>query len=522
MSTGSMDQSTAGKNAGPRWWPVLVILGLTVLATIYNMMRDVADPSQKSIFGYVLLVVVPALLLAWLLFFSRLTLGTKLKTIAAALGLVVLFFGLFEIEGVDGDVVPIIAFRWGGAPDFGGQGQASKTSDVAGVTNPGPNDFPQFYGARRDAMIPGVRLARDWEANPPREVWRHDVGAGWSAFAIADDAAVTQELRGEDEVVVRYELTTGKQVWAQSDPEVYLSTIGGDGPRATPTIADDHVYAMGATGVLNRLDLATGERVWSRNVLEDHDAKLQEWGMSNSPLIAGDLVVVALGEGGKHLAAYDRATGEPAWHAGDEPGSYMSPLLTTLAGREQIINLNARSIVAHDPATGEILWREPWDIPGQRCSTPLNIDGQRLLASVGYGVGSRMLDVTANGDGFQVKELWETRRLKSKYAPIVWHRGTIFGLDEGILTAINPNDGERLWKKGRYGHGQLLLIGDLLLILTEKGDLVLVEANPDEHRELARLKALDGKTWNAPALAGRYLLVRNHREAVCYELALES
>ena len=457
-------------------------------------------------------IITGALLLLWALTFSRLPWRTRGVILAAAVLLIGGFRLLFRLDGFDGNVVPNFVWRWSGERDFGATTQAS------GVTNPGPDDYPQFYGPRRDARLDGLRLARDWQAKPPREVWRHDVGEGWSSFAIVGNAAVTHELRGDDEVVVRYELETGNQVWIHSDPEPLRTSLGGNGPRTTPAIADGRVYSYGGTGLLNSLDLETGERAWSHNVLDEHGGKIPEWGVSSSPLVAGDLVVVQPGWGPVSLAAYDRTSGELAWTAGKDRGSYSSPVLVDLGGREQILIVNASSFSGYDPATGEELWRETWKIPGERISMPLVVGGDRLLVSAGYGVGSRLFRVGPAG----LEELWESRRLKSKYAPIFYHRNTIFGLDDGILVAIDPATGERRWKRGRYGHGQMILAGEDLLVLTEKGDVVLVEASPEEHRELARLPALSDKTWNPPAISGRYLLVRNHHEAVCYELPLES
>ena len=320
---------------------------------------------------------------------------------------------------------------------------------------------------------------------------------------------------------MRYRLTTGEQVWVHADTTRYGTTMGGIGPRATPTITGGRVYTLGGTGILNSLELEDGAKVWSRQVLEDNDASPSEWGMTSSPLVVGDVVIVQLGLGGISLAAYDRATGEPAWRAGTDAGSYSTPTLATVGGREQVLINNGRSVAGHDPVSGELLWREPWDLPGERISPPLVIGDDQLLVSAAYGIGSRMLKLVPDGDRFSVEELWETRRLKSKFAPLVERDGVVYGLDDGVGVAIDPATGERLWKRGRYGHGQLILVDDLLLIVTEKGNVVLVEATPEEHREVARIQAFDSKTWNPPALSGRLLLVRNNLEAVCYELPVE-
>ena len=491
----------------------MVILAIVVGLLAFFWLGPRPSVQQRVIPTFPTLFFGALALFAWLVLFSRLAGRTRLAIFLGTAGVVATGFLLLEIKGVDGNLVPLLGFRWSGPRSF------EAASAAAGVTAPGPHDYPQFYGPGRNAMLEGPQLAVDWRSRPPREVWRRQVGEGWSSFAIVGDAAVTQEQRGDDEVVVRYELATGRQVWMHADRAPFNTTIGGSGPRATPTIADGKVYTLGATGILNCLELDSGYPVWSRNVLTDHRAGAPDWGMASSPLIAGDLVIVQLGRGGSSLAAYHRATGEPAWQQGNDRGSYSTPTLATLAGREQVLIVNDRTVVGHDPVSGEPLWREGWPDPGERVTPPLQLAEDLLLVSAGYGVGSRLLRVRP-GETWSVEEVWRSPRLKSKFAPMVLHRGVVYGLDDGVMVALDPETGERLWKRGRYGHGQMILVGELLLVQAENGEIALVEANPAEHRELARLSVLDGKTWNPPALSGRFLVVRNNREAACYELPL--
>ncbi len=504
-----------------RWWPAAAVLGLTAVALAAIWLRDAAHTQDKVVSSFPVAFFAVLALLLWAVLFSRLPGRARLAIFLGFAALVVAGALSLEIKGVSGNIVPILGFRWSGDRSFDTTSPLSGGTAAAAVTAPGPGDYPQFYGPGRDATLAGPRLARDWQAQPPKELWRRPVGEAWSSFAVLGDAAVTQEQRGEDETVVRYELATGEQVWVHADKVRYDTTMGGAGPRATPAIDGGRVYTLGATGILNCLELEDGKKVWSRHVLEDNDAKPSDWGMTSSPLLAGGVVVVQLGLGGTSLAAYDRATGEIAWRAGTDAGSYSTATLATVAGREQVLIVNGKSVAGHDPASGEMLWREPWNLPGERISMPLVLGDDRLLVSAAYGVGSRMLELAREGEGFRVEELWESRRLKSKFAPLVQRDGVVYGLDDGVGVAIDPATGERLWKGGRYGHGQLILVGDLLLITTEKGDVVLVEATPEEHRELSRLEVFDSKTWNPPALSGNLLLVRNNLEAACYQLPVE-
>ncbi len=497
-----------------RWWPAIVIAAAGAAALAYIWLREAPGTQARVVPSFPVLFATVVGLFLWLVLFSRLPGRRRWRIFLGTAALVAIGFLALEIQGVDGNLMPIVGLRWTGEPAFEAPAAAAQPA-VAG-----PNDYPQFYGPRRDATLAGPPLARDWSRRPPREIWRRQVGEGWSSFAVVGDAAVTQEQRGGEEVVVRYELDTGRQIWLHADRAPFVTTVGGSGPRATPTIAAGRVYTLGATGILNCLELATGELAWSRDVLADNGAGQPDWGMASSPLVVGQVVVVQLGRRGRSLVAYDRASGEPAWRAGTDRGSYSTPTLATLAGREQILIVNQNSIAGHDPATGAMLWREEWSEPGERVTPPLQVGPDRLLVSAGYGVGSRLLRIAPSGDGLAAEELWRSPRLKSKFASVVLHQGVVYGLDDGILTALDPRTGERLWKRGRYGHGQLLLVGDLLLIQAESGEVVLVEPDPDEHRELGRFAALDGKTWNPPALSGHRLLVRNNREAACYELPL--
>jgi outer membrane protein assembly factor BamB len=509
-----MSQETAETRRSIRWWPAVTILVISGGLLVWFWTRDVGSTQHKVIPTFPVLFFGTLALFLWLVLFSRLRGRLRLQIFLGVAVLVGLGFLLLEIKAVDGNLVPIVGYRWSGDREFD-----ATVAGAAGVTAPGPNDYPQFYGPARQARLPGPVLDPAWDRNPPQEVWRREVGEACSSFAVVGDAAVTHELRGADETVVRYDLHTGEQVWVHSERAPFNTTVGGSGPRSTPTLDRGRVYAFGATGILSCLDLETGEKIWSRNVLEDHGAERPDWGMSSSPLVVGELVMVQMGNRGKGLAAYDRETGEPAWRKGDDRGTYNTPFLATVAGVEQVLVVYHTDVAGHDPVSGEILWRHEWPNPGsERITMPLVIGEDRLLVSAGYGVGSRMIRLIPTDAGFETELLWESRRLKSKFAPMVYHEGVVYGIDDGVLVALDPATGERVWKSGRYGHGQFVLVDDLLLIQTEDGEVVLVEATRKGHRELASLPALSDKTWNPPALAGRLLLVRNDKEAAAYEL----
>ena len=296
--------------------------------------------------------------------------------------------------------------------------------------------------------------------------------------------------------------------------------MGGPGPRATPTWHAGRVYALGAAGELRCLDAGSGELLWRRNILEDGGTENLPWAMAGAPLIVDDLVVVQPGgASGWSVAAYDRSTGELVWHTLDDVQAYTSPMLVDIAGRRQVVTVTAERAVGLDVADGALLWEYPWTPPVvPNMAQPIVFGGNRVFLSAGYGYGAAVIEVQPAGGRFTVEEIWRNNRMKNNFSSAVLHDGYVYGMDEAILACVDAATGELQWKGGRYGHGQLLLAGDHLVILTERGDLALVRATPERHEEVAFSPALEGKTWNVPALAEGRLLVRNARQMAAFDL----
>jgi outer membrane protein assembly factor BamB len=383
-------------------------------------------------------------------------------------------------------------------------------------------DWPGFRGPRRDGVIPGVRIASDWSHSPPVELWRRPIGPGWSSFAVHGDLLYTQEQRGDDEVVSAYRVTTGEPVWRHRDGVRFWESNGGAGPRGTPTLSDDRVYTFGATGILNALDAANGSAVWSRDVASDTSTKVPGWGFASSPLVVGDVVIVAAA--GK-LAAYDAANGAPRWVGPTGGWGYSSPHRVTIGGVTQVVLLNGGGATSVAPADGTVLWEYRWS-GGNIVQPALTADGDMLIGTIdssASGVGTRRIAIAHGAGGWTAEERWTSTGLKPSFNDYVVHKGYAFGFDGGILACIDLKDGARTWKGGRYGHGQLVLLPDqdVLLVLSEDGELALVRATSDEFTELARFPVIEGKTWNHPVLVGDILLVRNGEEMAAFRLSLE-
>jgi outer membrane protein assembly factor BamB len=364
-----------------------------------------------------------------------------------------------------------------------------------------------------------VRIETDWKKSPPVEMWRRPIGPGWSSFAVQGDRAYTQEQRGDDEVVSCYDVRTGAVVWRHRDAARFWESNAGAGPRGTPAFSHGRVYTLGATGIANALDARDGSVVWSRNAASDTGATLPGWGFTGSPLVVDDVVVVAASG---RLAAYEVESGAPRWTVKTGGGSYSSPHLMTIGDVAQVLLLNGEGATSVALADGRELWRHAWSgspilQPGR---TP---EGDLLIATADMsgGMGTRRIAVSRGPAGWTVEERWTSRGLKPYFSDFVVHEGHAFGFDGSILACIGLGDGQRRWKGGRYGHGQLVLLPDqdLLLVLSEDGELALVKATPEAFTEVARVPAIEGKTWNHPALVGDVLLVRNAEEMAAFRLS---
>jgi outer membrane protein assembly factor BamB len=493
-----------------RWRPAIIILAIAGVAYAVVKSIDVFAYEQKRSLTILGIVVVSGLLLLiWWLFLSRARMGTKLAGLVLFLALPL---GLLRYRGMSGDFVPIFEFRFAKA-------KTALTSTVTLERGTVRSDYPQLFGPNRDGRLSGPILSPDWSKTPPQLVWRQSIGAAWSGFVIVGDRALTQEQDGDNECVSCYEVTTGKVLWKTTNPGRYENPIAGVGPRATPTIVGDRVLTLGALGTLRCLDLATGKPHWTRDMAADAAAKLPEWGFASSPLVHDGKVIVSAG-GSKSLLAYRLDNGEPVWTSGTRPVNYSSPFLLTVASRPQIIMFNSQAITAHDPATGTVLWEHDWGHGLPHVSRPIPFGDRQIFFSSGYGVGSALLEVTAEPDGkFKVEQIWKTPRFQSKFATPVERGGYVYGVSDGIFACLDLRDGSVRWKAGRYGHGQGLLVGDYYLQMTEQpGDLMLLKPTPEGANELGRFPLFEDKTWNPIAVTGDLVLARTDREAVCVRL----
>lgn len=392
-------------------------------------------------------------------------------------------------------------------------------SDTESRTTAAPY-WTDFRGPLRDGHYREQRIRIDWPAEGLTPVWKQPVGGGYASFTMANGRAFTIEQRGDTEVVAAYDVRTGRELWTNAWQAAFRELMGGDGPRATPVWSEGFVYALGAEGELRCLEEATGRLVWRTNILEDAGADNLQWGMAASPLIVdAHVLVFPGGRNGRSLVAYDRRSGKIAWSALSDQAGYSSPMLVTLAGVRQVLAFSASRLVGLVPGSGEIIWEYPWKTQFDiNASQPIVIGDNRVFISTGYGTGAAVIELTPAAGRLAVREVWRNIRMKNQFTSSVLHDGFIYGLDESILACVDAATGELKWKGGRYGYGQVMLASGHLIVLTEGGDLALVRATPDTHEELVRFTVLDGKTWNHPAMANGYLLVRNLKEMAAFDL----
>jgi outer membrane protein assembly factor BamB len=531
----------------PGWVVRGILIFLLVAVLLLRIFQDQVaawglGEGEVNIAMYVAVAI--SVIALWLWFSFRSTYSVPARLTVFFVGLLCALFLVATVRpvGITGNWIPTgWRFVWQQPRDYfrlrpvapvhrpGGEGDPAAAPQIIEST---PHDFPQFLGPNRDGYLPDAQLAHDWQANPPKLLWRREVGAGWSGFAVVADRAVTLEQYGAEEWITCRNLETGELLWSHVSPARHEEFMGGIGPRSTPTIHESKVYTVGGTGIVTCLHLDNGQVVWQDNLRQRYSLKDEDdlaavmWGRSNSPLVHGSLCIVpAGGKSPVSLLAYDKLTGKKRWEGGNTQISYASPTVMELSGKEQIVSVNESNVTGHDPETGEELWSYKW--PGSSrmdasASQPHALGENRVFVSKGYGQGSALFQVAELGGEYRSETIWHDRRLmQTKFTNAVIVDGHAYGLNDGIFQCIDAVAGKKKWTAGRYGHGQILAAGDVILVQTEKtGELVMLAIDPEKHRELGRIASLNtqSQAWNNLCLVGNKLLLRNADEAICLEL----
>ena len=388
-----------------------------------------------------------------------------------------------------------------------------------GITQP---EWSGYRGPSRNGVYSGEIQLTEWNTTLPQEIWRRPVGPAWSSFAVAGNLIFTQEQRGPKEVISCYDGRNGEVVWLHQVTSRFDDPLGGPGPRGTPTLSQGNLFALGASGHMICVDALTGREIWARDLREITGENPPMWGFSSSPLVTHDVVIVhAAGKEDLGIIAFDQGTGETVWSKSCGKMSYGSPQLAVILGKPVVLILSDLGLHIYEPASGAEVMTYEWDYKGYRALQPCLVGSDRILIPTGMGTGTRLIQLSeTESKTWTATEVWTSLRLKPDFNDLVVHEGYIYGFDVGIFTCIDLATGKPQWKQGRYGKGQVLLVEDSasLIVVTESGEVKLLEANPEEFSEIGSLSAMDGKTWNHPVLVGSRLFIRNAEEAVCYEL----
>jgi outer membrane protein assembly factor BamB len=402
---------------------------------------------------------------------------------------------------------------------------------VADETKAG--QWPQFLGPERNGVSQETGLIDAWPEGGPAEVWRVPGGGGMSGLAIADGRVYTLVQKAGRQFVICLNAQTGKSIWETPVAKAFSNTMG-NGPRATPTVSGDQVFAFTGEGILAALNTKDGSVAWTHDVIKEHGSeKSAEYGMASSPLVVDGLVIVTAGAREATVVAYDGKTGQQKWTAGrDQPAGYSSPALLKVGGRQQVVVFHGTAAEGFDPETGTSFWRYPY-ITDYDCNiaTPIAFQGNVFL-SAGENHGSVLLSLSPNPDAnashYKVSEVWQSQGpksvLRNEWQTSVLLDGKLFGFDNvgsaGPVTHLSCVDiasGVRNWQELRFGKGNLIAADGKLLISTMKGELVLVAANAQKFQERGRTQVL-GMTRQAPALSNGFVFLRDEKEIVCLDL----
>ncbi len=384
------------------------------------------------------------------------------------------------------------------------------------------HDWPQFRGMNRDGISFETGLLKSWPESGPKELWRRSIGEGYAAITIVGDRLYTMygAKDGEEDVefAAAFDARTGEELW-RTKIDLKHETQFGTGPRATPLVDGDLVYVQGSRGDFAALKTADGSEVWKMSIMEKFGAGQPFFGFASSALLEdGQLLVETGGPEGKMFTGLDKMTGEVRWSSGDgatEP-SYSSAIAIDLGGRRHYVSVTNQKLRGID-AKGEELWSYDWP-EGETHASPVFIAPDKIFASGAEGVGGTLVRIKYDGETYEATELWKTRFMRNHFSSSVVHGDHLYGFDNATLKAIAIDDAKMAWGKRGLGKGSLIYADGLLLVLSDRGKLLLVEATSEEYVEKGSVQALEGRCWTAPTLSDGKLYLRNHTEMVVYDL----
>ncbi len=388
-------------------------------------------------------------------------------------------------------------------------------------------DWTQFLGTHRNGISSEKNLIREWPSDGPKIIWRTPLGVSMSSVIVSSGQAFTLFQDESDLYAVALNAATGKEVWRTKFAAAYENAMG-NGPRATPTVADGKLFVFTGEGVLAAFNIKDGKELWKVNVPSSLKGEASEYGMSCSPLIVGNMVVVHTGNADAAVGAFDTKSGKNLWKSATGKAGYSSPIFVTLAGKEQIVTLTADAAFGLEAADGNVLWKFPFPTEYD-CNTacPVQLGESEVLISAGENHGAAVLQITANGQKLSAEEVWSSygkdSQLRAEWQTPVIHDGHLYGLDNSgsagpitNLVCIRLKDHETVWQKARFGKSNLILADGKLFLTTMSGEVVIVEASPKAFKELGRATIME-TTRQAPSLSNGFLFVRDDKEVLCID-----
>ena len=397
------------------------------------------------------------------------------------------------------------------------------------------SDWPQWRGPDKDGISRETGLLKEWRDGGPQVLWRVSLGEGFSGISVVGGRVYTMFSEGDDEFVVCLNASNGEEIWRFRSDSNYHESMGGNGPRATPTIDGEYLYTVTAQGKLYALNISDGAEVWSHDLQAEFGSKMPRWGICTSPLVEGDLLLVEVGgTDGKSIVAFNKTNGQVIWSSHTDILGYSSPIAVTIGGIRQLIVFTGTQLVSVAPDNGKLYWTHPWQTEYDvNAATPVFIPPDKIFISSGYGKGAAVVQVRVvaapessdgeneaekNGVEISVVEIWKNEKMKNHFATSVLHGNYLYGFDNAILKCIDANTGSEKWKTRGYGKGTLMLADDHLIILSDRGKLGLAEATPSAYNEVANAEVLRGLCWTVPTLANGRLYARNEKEMVCLDM----
>ncbi len=380
-------------------------------------------------------------------------------------------------------------------------------------------DWPQWRGPNRDGISSETGLLKTWPTTGPKILWRAGSGEGYSGIVISQGRGFTSFGAGSNEVTVAFEASTGKELWRVT-LDAKLSDDQGDGPRSTPTVDGDLVFALSGNGRLAALNVKDGKKIWEHNLRAEYGGRVPRWGVSTTPLVEGNMLIVDVGgKSGHSVMAFNKATGAVIWKSETDVPGYSAPIAINFNNARKILAFTGTALVGLAASDGRALWRYTWETEYDvNAATPIFIAPDKVFISSNYGKGSALLQMQTNNGSASVREVWKSRDMKNHFSSSVLYQNHLYGFDNAFLTCLDLATGKAKWQQRGFQKGSLLLADGHLIVLGEQGNLALVEASPAAYQEKASVQILKGRCWTMPTLANGKLYLRNQSEMLCLDM----